>query len=223
MIKAILYKEWIKLCRFYPVCFIAASSFTAYAIFRTGRIADFRGVEHIWEILLEKDAVPVSMLQFIPLFAGILLAIVQFVPEMVQKRLKLTLHLPFPHNRMIFLMLLTGATLLVLLFLTQGLMVYVYFSSILVQELVLHIMLTAFPWAIAGLAAYFCTAWICLEPTWKWRIAEVMVSAGLCRIFFISSLPRSYDGMLGWLLATTVLMSTAPLLSVWRFRQGCQD
>ena len=38
----------------------------------------------------------IDMLQYIPLIAGILMAIVQFVPEMQRKCLKLTLHLPYP-------------------------------------------------------------------------------------------------------------------------------
>ena len=173
MIKAIFYKEWIKIRRFYPVCAVIVLGFTLFSVFRVDRVADFRGVEHIWEVLLEKDSVLIEMLQYFPLLCGILLAIVQFVPEMIQKRLKLTLHLPFPQNRMILLMLLAGAVALLLLFSIQIIIIYSYFRHILVSELTSRILLTSAPWFIAGMTAYFCTAWICLEPTWKWRIAEL--------------------------------------------------
>ncbi len=223
MIKAIFYKEWIKIRRFYLVCAVVVLGFTLFSVFRVDRIADFRGVEHIWEILLEKDSVLIEMLQYLPLLCGILLAIVQFVPEMAQKRLKLTLHLPFPQNRMILLMLSVGASALLLLFALQAIIIYLYFSHILVNELISRILLTAAPWFIAGMTAYFCTVWICLEPTWKWRIAEALTATGLCRIFFLSQMPQAYDGMLIWLLIITAFTLTAPLLSIWRFRQGCQD
>lgn len=61
----------------------------------------FQGGSHLWEILLSRDVVFIETLTYIPLLAGLLLAIVQFVPEMQQKRLKLTLHLPYPQNRML--------------------------------------------------------------------------------------------------------------------------
>lgn len=223
MIKAIFYKEWIKIRRFYPVCAVIVLGFTLFSVFRVDRVADFRGVEHIWEVLLEKDSVLIEMLQYFPLLCGILLAIVQFVPEMIQKRLKLTLHLPFPQNRMILLMLLAGAVALLLLFSIQIIIIYSYFRHILVSELTSRILLTSAPWFIAGMTAYFCTAWICLEPTWKWRIAEVLTATGLCRIYFLSQLPQAYDGMLIWLLTITAFTLMTPLLSIWRFRQGCQD
>ena len=46
-----------------------------------------------------KDAVFIDYMQFVPLLAGILAALVQFMPEMQRKCLKLTLHLPCPQQR----------------------------------------------------------------------------------------------------------------------------
>lgn len=69
-----------------------------------------------------------------PLLAGLLLAIVQFVPEMQQKRLKLTLHLPYPQNRMLMLMLIAGLSELIVIYLIDYLILYVYLQNILARN-----------------------------------------------------------------------------------------
>lgn len=79
------------------------------------------------------------------------------------------------------------------------------------------------PWYLAGLTLYLLTAWICLEPTWKRRLANLLIAVGVCRIFFLSDTPQAYDGMLPWLALLLVCSLFFPLLSVYRFKQGCQD
>lgn len=85
------------------------------------------------------------------------------------------------------------------------------------------LLLTALPWYLAGLTLYLLTAWICLEPTWKRRLANLLIAVGVCRIFFLSDTPQAYDGMLPWLALLLVCSLFFPLLSVYRFKQGCQD
>lgn len=158
-----------------------------------------------------------------PALLGVLLAVVQFVPEMAQKRLKLTLHLPFPQWKMILLMSGIGLGALALLFIVQTAVLWGYFHALLAPELVARILLTALPWYLAGLTLYLLTAWICLEPTWKRRLANLLIAVGVCRIFFLSDTPQAYDGMLSWLALLLVCSLFFPLLSVYRFKQGCQD
>ena len=49
------------------------------------------------------------------------------------------------------------------------------------------------------------------------------IAVGVCRIFFLSDTPQAYDGMLPWLALLLVCSLFFPLLSVYRFKQGCQD
>ena len=115
MIKAIFYKEWIKMRWFCLVTALFLAGFTAYALLRVQRVITFKGAAHIWQVMLEKEVVLIDLLQYLPVLLGILTALVQFVPEMAQKRLKLTLHLPFPQRRMILRMTGTGLAALVVL------------------------------------------------------------------------------------------------------------
>ena len=98
-----------------------------------------------------------------------------------------------------------------------------YFHALLAPELVARILLTALPWYLAGLTLCLLPAWICLEPTWKRRLANLLIAVGVCRIFFLSDTPQAYDGMLPWLALLLVCSLFFPLLSVYRFKQGCQD
>ena len=223
MKKAIFYKEWIKTRRYFPIAFIVSVIFIIYALLGIQRVINFRGVAHLWEILLSRDVVFIETLTYIPLLAGLLLAIVQFVPEMQQKRLKLTLHLPYPQNRMLMLMLIAGLSELTVIYLINYLILYAYLQNILAPELTDRILLTSLPWYIGGITAYSLTSWICLEPTWRRRIIDLLIAVGVVRIFFLSSVPEAYNCFLPWLVVYTAAAMLLPQLSVSRFKEGCQD
>ncbi|MBD9237406.1 MAG: hypothetical protein EGR20_21630 [Alistipes onderdonkii] len=223
MIKAIFYKEWIKMRWFCLVAALFLAGFTAYALLRVQRVITFKGAAHIWEVMLEKEVVFIDILQYLPVLLGVLLALVQFIPEMTHKRLKLTLHLPFPQRKMILLMMGVGLAALAVLSAVQAFVLWCYFHTLLAPELVSRILLTSLPWYLAGLALYPLAAWVCLEPTWRRRVADILVAVGVCRLFFLSETPQAYDGMLPWLLALLLCVLFFPLLSGYRFKQGCQD
>ena len=223
MIKAIFYKEWIKMRWFCLVAALFLAGFTAYALLRVQRVITFKGAAHIWEVMLEKEVVFIDILQYLPVLLGVLLALVQFIPEMTHKRMKLTLHLPFPQRKMILLMMGVGLAALAVLSAVQAFVLWCYFHTLLAPELVSRILLTSLPWYLAGLALYPLAAWVCLEPTWRRRVADILVAVGVCRLFFLSETPQAYDGMLPWLLALLLCVLFFPLLSVYRFKQGCQD
>ena len=210
MKKAIFYKEWIKTRRYFPIALTVSVIFIIYALLGVQRVINFRGVAHLWEILLSRDVVFIETLTYIPLLAGLLLAIVQFVPEMQQ-------------NRMLMLMLIAGLSELIVIYLIDYLILYVYLQNILAPELTDRILLTSLPWYIGGITAYSLTSWICLEPTWKRKILNFFISCGIIRIFFLSNVPQAYDGFIWILLLFTGFTFILPWLSVTRFKAGKQD
>lgn len=220
MQKAIFIKEWIKARRFFWGAAAVSVCFVIYALLRVSRVIEFKGAAHLWEILLMKNVVFIEVLQYIPLVIGILLAVVQFVPEMLQKRLKLTLHLPYPRQRMVLSMILAGVSLLAAIFVLNYLILGGYLMGILAPELYGRILLTALPWYLAGFAAYLLTAWVCLEPVWLKRGINALIAAGLLRLFFLSDVPEAYNCMIILLLFWSVSITGFSLLSVERFKQG---
>ncbi|MDL2252424.1 hypothetical protein LJC12_06230 [Odoribacter sp. OttesenSCG-928-J03] len=221
--KAIFYKEWIKTRWYFILAIIGTLGFAGYCMLRINRVVVFKGASHVWEVMLSRDVIFIDMLQYIPLLVGVLMAVVQFVPEMHHKCLKLTLHLPYPALRMVMAMLLGGAIQLVVCFLANFLLMWVYLQTVLASELTTHILLTALPWYLAGLTAYMLVAWICLEPAWKRRIINIIISVLVLKIFFMSSTPEAYNSFLPWLFVYTLLLTPISWLSVVRFKTGKQD
>ena len=105
---AIFYKEWIKTRWYFLLAVVTTLGFTGYCMLRINRVIEMKGAAHVWEVMMQRDAIFIDMLQYIPLIAGVLMAIVQFVPEMQRKCLKLTLHLPYPELKMTGNMLFSG-------------------------------------------------------------------------------------------------------------------
>ena len=189
---AIFYKEWIKTRWYLLLAGVVTLGFAGYSMLRINRVVELKGVEHVWEVMLQRDAVFVDLLQYIPLLVGLLLAVVQFVPEMHRKCLNF-------------------------------LLMAVYLESILASELVRHILLTAVPWYLAGVSAYLLVSWVCLEPAWKRRILNLIITVLVLRVFFLSATPEAYNSFLPWLTLYTLLIAGFSWLSVIRFKEGKQD
>ena len=223
MLKPILYKEWIKTRWYFLLAILVSIGFTGYSLLRVNRVIGLKGMEHLWQVMLERDVIFIDLQMYIPLIIGILLAIVQFVPEIQQSRLKLTLHLPYPHYRIIAVMLLYGILVLLVCFVFNFIFMSVYFIGILAGELVKHILMTALTWYIAGFTGYLLTAWICLEPTWKRRILNIVIAVCVLRVFFLSAVPEAYNSFLSVLIGYTSLTVLLSMLSVYRFKTGQQD
>ncbi len=220
---AIFYKEWIKTRWYSLLALVVTLGFAGYAMLRINKVVNLKGVDHVWEIMLMKDTTFIELIQYVPLLVGILFAVVQFVPEMYRKCLKLTLHLPYPQLKMVNFMLLYGIVALCICFATNFILMFAYLQSILAPELYNRVLLTAIPWYLAGVEAYLLVAWICLEPTWKRRVLNFIVTLLVLRVFFLSTLPEAYTGFLPWMVLFILLSISFSWLSINRFKMGKQD
>lgn len=223
MEKALLMKEWLKTRKVFLVSIILAVAVTGYAVLMMNRLIELKGVEHLWLIMLLKDNSFVDIIKYIPLVIGIAIAVAQMVPEMTQKRLKLTLHLPYPQRRLVSLMLLTGMTELLIIYIIQIGILAVYDSTILPCELVCRVLLTTLPWFFAGFTAYLFTTAICLEGTWKMRVVLGLLCVASLMIYFLQPALEAYNGMIIIMIVFTFLLTLLSFGSVIRFKEGRQD
>ncbi len=216
----IFYKEYLKTRWYSILMLIAFLCFTTYALMRINYILTMKGADHLWNFLIMKDVVLVEILEFVPLVGGIILALVQFMPEMYHKSLKLTLHLPFSPWKMINVMLIYGALVMLIVCAINLIVMLLYLHRILPIELYSRIVLTTIPWHLAGLAGYFLTSWICIEPAWRRRIANIIIASLFMFIYFLSTSAEAYNSFLPLLTIATLLTSTFSWLSVARFKEG---
>lgn len=220
---AIFFKEWIKTRWYLLLMLLLTQGFVGYSLLRIHRVIELKGAAHLWEVMLTRNAVFVDLLMYLPVIVGVFLALVQYVPEMYHKCLKLTLHLPYPQLKMTTDMLLFGLLALAVLFSLNLLTLYLYLEHYLAVELYSRVLLTALPWYLAGITAYLLISWVCLEPTWMMRVVNLLVSALLLRVYFLSSEPEAYAGFLPWLSVFSLLPITFSWNSIARFKSGKQD
>ena len=117
MIKSMIFKEWLK-TRWILLSILLLSLLVLTKIFLTVAYGiRFYEANNYWYNLIFKSYVFFSWLLYIPALSGLILAIAQYYPEMNEKRLKLTLHLPVKEDTILMSMLLYGGISLFIIFL----------------------------------------------------------------------------------------------------------
>lgn len=223
MAQSIFYKEWIKTRKIMWLLLFVSVGFLMYTQIRIERAIELKGVAHLWLIVLMKDVIFIEILRYIPLLLGIFTALAQYVPEIQHKRLKLTLHLPVNQKKIMLQIATFGLSCLLILFLIHYGWLWIYISRHFSMEFTAHILLTSLPWYVAGIAGYALTGWICLEPTWKYRIINTLFSIIFLRLLFLSPYPEAYNRLLWVFIALGILLTAFIWLSVMRFKAGEQD
>lgn len=222
MYKSIFYKEWIKTRKLIGLLVLIFIGLITYIFIDILQLLRTSGAVNFVETVVQKDVALLPLIKYIPALSGILLAISQYVPEMQNKRLKLTLHLPIPESSIVSLMLGYG-------FMVMFLLLFVVFTILLIGlgilfpvEIVCANFFSALPWFLAGLAGYLITSWASLEPVWKYRVSDAI--AGLCCLsfFFISARSGGMTAFLPVLMTIIIISFSFAYYSVTRFKEGAQ-
>lgn len=222
LLKALSYKEWRKTRKLVGLIFILLAAVSVYSYIDITYSIRMQEAVNVWfGFLFQGVSVSVLWMYLLPL-SGIFMAIVQFVPEMTQKRFKLTLHLPASETRLVSAMLLFGYGVLCVLYLCCLIFLSFLIKQVLPWEVVTMMISQWLPWMTAGLAGYGFTAWICIEPSWKQRVLDMLIAAGLLSVLFVSVYPDAYS-YFGWEMLLMVMVSFVfPFYSCIRFKQGIQ-
>lgn len=224
MIRALIFKEWKKTKWFSIGAFAIGVLLLTYIFLKLGRSFRMVGLEHLWDVIVNRNQFLFRDLKYFPIATGFCLALAQFVPEMVQKRIKLSLHLPLSNRRIVFSMLGYGLICLIIIF-TLHLFIFLVFSGVYFPiEIIENMIHTLLPWYISGLAAYSMMSWICLEPSWKRRVFNALLMFASLQLYYLSDFPGAYSSVV---LLSLVLLSFFVLpfgyFSVHRFKVGIQD
>ncbi|MDE5421139.1 hypothetical protein L3073_02840 [Ancylomarina sp. DW003] len=223
MTNALLFKEWKKTKWFVIGAFIVGAALLTYIFLRLGRSFRMVGMEHLWDVVINRDQFLLRELKYFPLAAGIAIAFSQFVPEVIQKRIKLSLHLPLSNKRVVFTMMGYGLSVLSLVYLLHILAILIFMGVHFPLEFIISALYTLAPWYVAGLMAYVLLAWICLEPSWKRRIFNALIMFGVLQLCFLSDFPGAYAFILFAVILLPIYILPFGYRSVERFKIGIQD
>ena len=224
MYSSIIFKEWLKTRRVFFIALAVALLVAVYVILRTNSMINEHGIVSLWLSMLLKDVSYVDTLTYIPLAGGLALGIAQMVPEVAQKRLKLTLHLPFPQLRLVAMMLATGLLELLVIYLLQAGVILIYDATIFHSELVGRVFLTMLPWYLAGFVGYLFVTSVCLEGTWYMRILLGLVGVAVLLVMFLQpATMAAYNYMIVTIVVFIALITIFSFGSIARFKEGHQD
>lgn len=223
MIKALLYKEWKK-TKWFAIGILSLGFLLLTYIYLTlGKSIRFAGMEHLWDVVINRDQFLFRDLKYFPIAAGSCLGLSQFVPEMILKRIKLSLHLPLSERKIISTMLGFGNIVLLFIFGIQVFALVVFASIYFPKEFLYSALLTVFPWYMAGLMSYSLVSWICFEPVWKRKIINLLLAFAILKINFLSDFPGAYSLALYFIVIIPFYVLPFSFLSVDRFKVGVQD
>lgn len=222
MINSIFYKEWIKTRRVLFLAIIVFACFIIYTFINVGQIFRVSGAVAVWTDTMLKDISLLPKMEWLPLIFSILFGASQFVPEMVNKRLKLTLHLPLPENKIMYAMLFYGIICLLLLYAAIYAVLIIGMGMYYPAEIVLSMFKLSLPWFLAGLIGYLFVAWICLEPVWRQRIFNSLIAICAINFFMIAAKSGAYVTFIPYLVVLIIVAYTFPFYSMSRFKEGAQ-
>jgi len=220
MWKSIVYKEWLKIRWFVLGYIFLGILCIGYLFFALKHSFAFTGGKMIWYMTLFQGHQFYSIFKYVPLAGGLTVATVQYWPEVANKRLRLTFHLPLSENNVLITMLAFGAGCLLTTFLIlAGLLVgtaSLYFPI----QMIVDLIETIVPWVLAGCAAYFIAAQIIVEPKPLYRLGYSLIGGFSLTIYFSSGSAGLYAHFYVELLVMTVALSLTVMLSAYRFRKG---
>lgn len=220
MYRALFYKEWLKIKQAFLFVALLGLGVVVYLYFDIEQMNTFNNSNSLWNVITSKGYIYYDLFRYIPLVAGLALALAQFVPEVINKKLKLTLHLPLKENKILLAM--QGFTLgvLILLSLVWLLLMIIISTIYFPVEIVNSMIFTSLPWFMAGLLTYTSVAALILEPVWSRRIVHGVVSLATLWLLTSNVEYSAFSEILP-LVSITVLFSF--LFILWsgrRFKMG---
>ncbi|WP_372934474.1 hypothetical protein [Mariniphaga sediminis] len=220
MWKSMFYKEWIKIRLVFWLS-LAIGAIAILGIYLNVRHSFIIANAHeFWDGIINKMYIYFNLFKFIPLGIGVIIGLAQFIPEVKQRRIKLTLHLPLNEEKAGLKMVIFGVICLVALYLTLFALLIFPGRYYFPYEVITLSASTVIPWFSAGLAAYFLTGMITIEPLWKYKVFYALLAFSFVHLFFQSPIAGAYK--YAWLpfLGIILLMSMSILFSIYRFRKG---
>ncbi|MDE6452486.1 MAG: hypothetical protein K2L23_09465 [Odoribacter sp.] len=219
----LFYKEWIKTRWAFLGMLLLGIASILYIFTAVENKITLLGAKTILLRILydEPPVIYYASFRYIPLLTALAIGISQYVPEITQKRIRLTLHLPVKNNVLIGGMAGFGLILLTLgNLLYAGLFLY-YNIRLFPAEITRPVMISLTPWLLSGYIVYNFIAMIAMEPG-KWRkVVYSVIAWYILQFFLVGDNPHGAFGASTPVMALMVVLSSVLVLyASQRFYKG---
>jgi len=220
MIKALFYKEWLKV-RWSALIMLALFVLTLIKIaMDISYSIRFMDANQYWYSISFLRTIFYADLTYLPALAGLVIGITQFGPEINSNRLKLTLHLPLTENTILFSMLFFGSVILLLIFLITVLLLSIIVLSFMPGEVLISIFKTIPSWFIAGFIMYWSVSVVFVEPIWLKRVFLILFGLTFIDMYLHNNDFNLYAVSIHWFFLLALLWVIPILYTGYRYRKG---
>ncbi len=223
VLRGVFFKEYVKLRSVWLLLLGLNAALMLCLYVETRHLFRLDHAEIVWYRVMGLGQLYYGALRFVPLLTGLALACLQFLPEMRDERMRLSLHLPAGSNIVVLAHLFIGLCgLAALMGLDAAALAWVsaiYFP----YEACIAALFTFLPWVIAGFTAYLGVTLAFMEPRIKLRVFNLLLAGGLAAIMLRQAPPGAYAGSWPVLAAALPLLLLAALLPAYHFRHRRQE
>ena len=159
-----------------------------------------------------------DLFRWIPMLVALLIGVSQYAPEVLQKRIKLTLHLPRPEMNMLYTMVLYGfVCITAILAVCMGIF---FAADAYFMPYEMHVMAikALVPYILSGYVTYAFVAMIAMEPNWLHRFLYLVLAYFIVMDLYLGN-PDTW-GTMPALLVILVIASLGMLYTANRFKVG---
>ncbi len=220
MIKSVLFKEWLKMKSAFWGLLGLWLIVVVYIYFDIAYQLKFFEASIIWYNITVLGMQFYYVLYYIPLLTGLILGITQYVPEITEKRLKLTLHLPVNESKMLLVMSGVGSIMLIAIYAFSLILLVLVSSHYYAKEITYSMLATIIPWYLAGLILYFSASMIILEPIWKRRLLYTPIVLGFVSLLTEDKFYNLYDKSIVKFAFIAIFFFFGVLITGYRFKRG---
>jgi hypothetical protein len=220
MFKAIAFKEWLKIRWTFLAMVLVCTGITVNVALDVSHLMTLEKPTAVWSYVILMQYPFYSSFRYVPLLVGMAVAVAQFVPEVLQSRLKLALHLPLRENQVLLWMVAYGAAMVTALLAVTLLAVVGVTARSFPFEVVRSMVWTMAPWFVAGVIGYFLAATVVVEPRWVRRAFLIFLAYGFLDALVLPGVIEAYRPSILWFILLGTLTATGILLSGHRFRKG---
>lgn len=191
MFKSIFLKEWLKIK--YPLFFLLIFSIIILSYFAFDLNFQFSTIEPesmMWYRFIHLEHKPHFILYYFYLFVGIIVATSQFLPEIIQKRLKVTLHLPLNIFKNIFLHLFIGIIFICLIITLFSIPLLRIISDYYPKEIVQVVFEDSLFFTLISLLTYIFISLVIMEQN---RIKQLLKAVFTLLFLFYFSFKGNFE------------------------------
>jgi hypothetical protein len=217
-VPSIVMKEWLKIRWYWFFALVLNLGVLAYLFVDLRHQFQVEHSEMIWYWSFELRRLLYTPIKYLPALTGVMLAVAQFGPEMVNGRFRLSLHLPIRNDLLVWSWVLFGAVMSGVLAVIDAIGLYLIVLQWFPHEAAVSAVLTAIPWFQAGWIAYFGATLVLLEPQPMRRLTYLGISVAFLALLYLEKGYQEYDQVVVSFALVGMLFFPAVVLPAHRYR-----